>query len=172
MSNQILINLVYLDFPSAPVRLHTAVGKISWQQHDWIGAGNLGSISSVSESLDLQPARVRLGLSGIPSELVRVALDEHYQGRSAKIWIALLDAHDAIVAPKLIFSGRIDVMQGALGEANGISVSLESRMADWQRPRIRRYTKEDQAFEYPADRGFDYVSDIAQKEILWGFTRQ
>ena len=172
MDNYTLINLVYLDFASGPIRLHSGIGQITWDGHDWIGAGNLGQISSIGETLELEPAKVQLSLSGLPAELVRVALDEHYQGRTARIWLALLAAPDAVLQPRLTFSGRIDVMRGVLGAQSSIHVTLQSRLADWQRPQIRRYTKEDQALDYPADRGFDYVSEVAEKEILWGFTRR
>ena len=73
-----LLHFIYLDFESAPVRAHSGVGTIQWDGHDWLGFGDLGTISQVAENIDVQPARVRLTLSGVPSELVSVTLDDHY----------------------------------------------------------------------------------------------
>ena len=62
MANQILTLLVELDFQAQPVRLHSGVGTIAWNGGEWLGVGALGKISNVSESTDLQPARIKTGL--------------------------------------------------------------------------------------------------------------
>ncbi len=169
-----LIQLVYLDFAGGAFRAHSGVGIIDWRGHDWLGTGNLGSISAVGESTELQPAKVQISLSGLPAEIVGLSLREHYQGRRAQIWLALLDGTvmPSGFAPFLIFSGRIDSMQGVVGEEGAIACTLESRLADWTRPRTRRYTPEDQRQAYPADRGFDFVSEMSERELLWGTTRR
>lgn len=173
-SHHTLIQLVHLDFVGHAFRAHSGVGVIHWNGHDWLGAGNLGAISSVGETLELQPAKVQLTLSGVPSEIVGLSLREHYQGRRAKIWLAVVDGTviDNRFSPILLFSGRIDAMQGVLGDTGAITCTLESRLADWTRPRTRRYTPEDQRQEYPADKGFDHVAEMTEVELLWGTTRR
>ena len=54
------------------------------------------------------------------------------------------------------------------GETLTISVSIESRLIDLERPRIWRYTSEDQKRVYPTDKGFDFVNDLQSKQIIWG----
>ena len=70
--------------------------------------------------------------------------------------------------PQIIFSGRIDNLQIAFGETAEIVCNLENRLADWLRPRIRRYTDADQKDLYPGDRGLEYVAAAVDKEIVWG----
>ena len=88
---QTLIQMVYLDFAGGPFRAHSGVGVIQWNGHDWLGTGNLGAISSAGESTELQPAKVQVGLSGLPPEIVGLSLREHYQGRRAQIRLALIE---------------------------------------------------------------------------------
>ena len=53
-------------------------------------------------------------------------------------------------------------------ESASITLTAESRMIDLNRPRVRRYTPEDQKIDYPNDKGLDYVSSLQEAEISWG----
>ena len=167
-THQLLI-LVELDFSSGTSRWHSGVGTVTFNNHEFTGVGVLGRLSNINETIDAQPARVSLELSGVPVELVAIALADQYQGRSAKIWISLYAEHaDLVTNAVLVFSGIMDTISGALGDMATLTVQLESRLADFLRPRIRRYTHEDQRLDYPGDRGFEYVPQVVEKEIVWG----
>ena len=161
---------VELDFQSGFVRLCNASVTLSWNTHSWVGIGDLGSIQVISESADLEAKGVAMALSGIPSSSISTALGEYYQGRSCKIWFAPLDpTTDLPVAdPVMVFDGRIDNMQIELDTTATITVSAESRLADWDRPRVRRFNDADQKSVYPTDRGFEFVEQMVEKELTWG----
>jgi hypothetical protein len=53
-------------------------------------------------------------------------------------------------------------------ESSAISVYVESRLIDLQRPRERRYTSESQKSRFPNDRGFEFVEDLQAKKFQWG----
>ena len=40
-------------------------------------------------------------------------------------------------------------------------------MIDLQRPKSRRYTKEDQQIDFPTDLGFDFVPELQDIQIIW-----
>src|SRR5687768_17025614 len=82
---------VELDFESATIYAHSQVGTINWGGHDWLGVGILGSIGSVEEESDLARQTWMLTLSGIPLSMVAISLDENYQGRTAILYIGLLN---------------------------------------------------------------------------------
>jgi len=67
-----------------------------------------------------------------------------------------------------MFKGRMDTMNIALGKTATITLTAESRLIDWSRPRIRRYTNADQQERFSADKGFEFVSDTVEIEIVWG----
>ena len=68
-----------------------------------------------------------------------------------------------------IFSGRMDVMTiDETGETCSITLTAENRLIDLERPRVRRYTSEDQKSLHPNDKGFDFVNSLQEAEIKWG----
>jgi hypothetical protein len=162
-----------LDFASGMVRLNSTPLTLRFDSGagavDFLGVGRLGEFSAVSEGAELQAYGVAIKLSGVAPEHVAIALGEHYQGRAARIWLGFLDANHAIVPnPALIFQGRMDDMPISLGETAEIAVNVESRLADWERPRVRRYTDADQQERHPGDLGCQFVAQMVEKELVWG----
>ncbi|MGE0270293.1 MAG: hypothetical protein AB7M05_08895 [Alphaproteobacteria bacterium] len=158
-----------LDFSSGFVRVNSSPYTITIDGQVYLGVGALGKISAVQEGSDQQAYGMTLSLSGIPPELVSIALGEYYQGRSCRVLMALLDeGHTVVSSPIVLWSGRMDTMDIELGETATITLSAESRLVDWERPRIRRYTSEDQRADYPNDKGFEFVPQMVEKELIWG----
>ena len=147
--------LVELDFQSGFVRVCNANISITWNGFTWSGLGELGQISAISESADLEAAGLTMQLSGIPLTIISTALNEQYQGRSVKVWIAPLDpdTQQTITDPILIFNGRGDTMSIDLGTTATLTYSAESRLADWDRARVRRFNSPDQKLDYLARGG-------------------
>lgn len=160
---------VDLDFPSGVVRVNGSPADIEIYENIYLGVGGLGSISAVEESAELRAYGLTLSLSAIPRDIVAVALGQVYQGRRATVWEVILDrATMAVLAnPVISFRGRMDTMTVTLGETATVTIACENRLADWERPRLRRYTHEDQQLTHPGDQGFRFVSQTAEKEIVW-----
>lgn len=165
-----LIVFVELNFPGQFLRLNNSGVNFDWNGSTWLGVGRLGSIDPVKEGADLQARGLALRMSGIDPAAIALALGTQYQGRSCKLWAGpLTSAHAIIADPALIFWGRMDTMDIDIGDTATITVSAESRLADWDRPRVRRYNREDQRIDYPADIGFEFVSQMVTKELRWGY---
>lgn len=161
--------LARLDFQSGVVRATSAPFDIVSADETYLGVGNLGSISAVPEGAELQSYAVQLTLSGIPAALISLALADQYQGREARLYLALLDEqHSVSGTPLLIFRGQMDTLDIELGQTATLTLTVQSRLADWERPRLRRYTNEDQQTDYPDDKGFEFVAQMAEKTIYWG----
>ena len=160
---------VELDFAGGVVRVNGSVASITIGGNEFLGIGGLGGISAAEESAELQAYGLTVSLSGIPRDAISLALAEAYQGRAATVWEVLLnrDTWQPIADPVVIFRGRMDQMNVSLGQSATVEVRLENRLVDWERPRIRRYTSEDQQVAFPTDRGFEFVSDTAEREIVW-----
>jgi hypothetical protein len=174
-SNVPCIVFVEMDFGSGFVRVTNAPYTFTWNGYSWIGLGALGGIDSVEEGANLEARGVALRLSGVPidgegdSENIAIALGEHYQGRDCRIWVAILnDSFSIIDSPKLLFVGRMDNMEIEIGQTATIVLKAESRLADLERPRVRRYNGADQKDVYPTDLGLDFVEQVTEMAILWG----
>ena len=159
---------VELSFPSGFVRFCGAPWDMTIAGNTFLGVGQLGSVSAAEESAELRAYGLNVTLSGIPRDSIAIALSQAYQGRPAAVWEVPLDANGQPVAdPIVIFRGRMDTMDIQLGEMATVRVSLENRLADWERPRVRRYTNEDQQAAFAGDKGFEYVSATTEKELIW-----
>jgi hypothetical protein len=161
-------NAVELDFPDGMVRYCGAHADLTIDGDLYYGVGLLGGVSAVEESAELRSYGITVSLSGIPRDVVSIALTQSYQGRRATVWEVFLGSDGLPVAdPTLIFRGRMDQMEISLGEEGVVRVRLENRLADWERPRVRRYTAEDQEREYPGDLAFRFLPATTEKELVW-----
>jgi hypothetical protein len=151
------------------VRIWSGYGNLTWSGLSWSGTGTLIQISSVTETNETSANGITVTLSGIPSELISLALAEVKQGASGKVYLGLLEGQNVINDPILLFSGKLDVPTiSDEGETAVITISYESRLIDLERPRVNRYTPEDQKRLFPGDLGLDYVPSIQDKKITWG----
>lgn len=167
--NVVIVMFVELDFASGFVRVHSGVGDIVVGGNTFQGVGRLGDIEGINESTELKANGLRLVLSGVPNDLISIALSENYQGRACRIWIGALDANHRLIADAVgPFKYRMDTMTISTGETSTIRLSVEDMFADWDRPRARRYNDADQKSQYPTDRGFEYVGEMKDKTLFWG----
>jgi len=164
-----IVAFVEMNFGSGFVRVCSAGYSIDWDGYTWTGLGNLAAIEAIGESADFFAHGVAFKLSGIPAAMVTIARTEHYQGRPVKVWIAPLTANHAVLAdPYLAWIGRMDVMTIQVGKTATISLSSETRFADWDRARTRLYSDADQQSEYSGDTGFRWLEQLAEKTLNWG----
>lgn len=190
-ANVPLLAFVELEFDSGTVRLTNAAYNIAWDGETWLGLGRLGSIGDIQETAGVEAHGVSLRLSGVQDEHIALALAEDYQGRPCKIYAAPLgSASSAMWAdedwagddwagdeytlfnvlsdPVLVFQGRMDEMPIELGKTAEIALTAQSRLADLERPRVRRYNDSDQQDEYPGDLGLQFAEAMVEKQLLWG----
>lgn len=154
---------VELDFDSAPLYLWSGIGPMIWDSKTWLGVGDQGKISPITETEEIRAEVVELTFNGIDSTMIATTLTENYQGRTASIWLGFL-----LNDPVKIFQGYMDVMsiyEG--GDTSTVSVTCESKVADLLKAREWRYTHEDQQIDYPGDLGLEFVNDLQDKELVW-----
>ena len=164
------IYLVKMEFDSGDVNLWSGLGNLVYNGDTYIGTGDLMAISPVKESEELIANGVNFTVSGIKQSLVSIARDEPYQGRQITLYLGAFDENaDIISSPVILFGGFMDVMTiSDSGETSTISISAENKLIAFDRASVRRFTAEDQKIDYPLDKGFEFVSQIAQQEIIWG----
>ena len=157
-----------LDFATAPVYVNTSHMTLTFGDNDYLGVGNFGGVSAITETADTQATGIELSLSGVDASLLSIALNEDYQGRGAEIYLGFLDTGYSLIAdPDLVFRGRMDIMPISIGEAAEIKLTVESRLADLLRPRVILFNNSDQQDIYPADKGLEFVEEMVEKQIVW-----
>ena len=182
---------VELQFDGGNVlRLWTGTGTLVFQEVEWVGTGSLLAIDTIEETSEIAAKGATLSLSGVPSEVISLALTEPYQGRQAKIYfgtfsrgvllqedaayILLQDGSKITLEDRKtelteIFAGYMDQMNIDEGpETSTISLTVENKLIDLEKARTARFTNAYQKYLYPNDRGLEFVEDLQTKELFWG----
>lgn len=172
------------------LRLWTGVGTLVYQGVSWVGTGSLLQIDTIEETSEIAAKGATVTLSGVPSEVLSLALSEPYQGRQAKIYfgtfsrgallqedaayILLQDGSKILLEDRKtdlteIFAGYMDQMNIEENtETSTIQLTIENKLIDLERPRTARFTSAYQKSIYPNDLGLDFVEDLQTKELYWG----
>ncbi len=179
---------------SAPLYFWTGIGDTTIDSITYVGTGNLMQISNLKETAEIQAAGATLTFSGIPADMLSLALSVPYQGRIGKIKFGLIDADNNLLELETAFnmlleSGvniglesvdqsnvLVDMFVGYMDQMNidespetsTISLSLESKLLDLDRPVLRRYNNESQKALFPNDKAFEFLNDLQGKDLSWG----
>tara|TARA_R110000782_G_scaffold171940_1_gene263631 strand:- start:34 stop:663 length:630 start_codon:yes stop_codon:yes gene_type:complete len=182
---------VELQFENNTIRMWTGQGTLVLPDAtQWVGLGQLLDISSIEETSEMAVKGATISLSGIPSNLLSLALSEPYQGRVAKIYFGTLSSGNILLESgsyillqdgsrievetgergfNELFSGYMDQMnieEG--GDTSTIQMAVENKLIDLERARVARYTSGYQKSVYPLDLGMDFIEDLQDKKIPWG----
>lgn len=149
-----------------PIYLWTGIGQIEIDGITYTGAGNLLAISDISETSDISAQGVTLSLSGIPSNLLALALTVPYTGRLCKIKFGLMASPIVTTTLFIGYMDQMNIVDGA--DTANITLMVESKLIDLDRPRTQRYTSENQKARFAGDLAFDFVSDLQDKPLSWG----
>lgn len=161
--------LADLTFVTGTQYVWSGVGPLLWNGNTYQGVGSLGSIGTITEGTSVQANGTTVTLSGIDATLYGDCMEDIQLGASAKLRFALLSQGAIIGMPQLIFSGQVDqptVSEG--GDTISITLALETRMMNLQRPRMVRYTSADQRLKYPTDNSMQYIEQLNDIALIWG----
>ena len=173
------------------LRLWTGQGTLVLEDGtSWVGTGNLLNISAIEETSELAVKGATLTLSGVPSEVLSLALSEPYQGRVCNIYFGTLSQGSLLQESSSyillqdgsrinletgekgfneIFSGYMDQMNiEESGETSTIQLLVENKLVDLERARVARFTSGYQKSIYAGDLGLGFVEDLQDKQIPWG----
>lgn len=157
---------IYFD---TPLHFSSAFGSTTVGGIEYIGAGNLGSISSFKENTDLDPQQLEITLAGISDDALTVIGGTNYINKEVRIRVAMLDQEGGIIGNTTMtyFVGKTDEVKFVYGSNSQIIVIARDRLSDWARTKVERNTNADQQAKYPGDKGFEFVAQIADKKIIW-----
>jgi len=156
---------VELMFDSEVLRMWTGQGTFNDGVNDWVGAGNLLAISDIEETAEMSVRGATLTLSGVPSEILSLALSEPYQGRVCNIYFGVQGEN----VFNQLFSGYMDQMNiEDSAETSTIELKVENRLIDLERARVARFTSAYQKSVYPNDKGLNFLEDMQDKPLTWG----
>ena len=156
----------------------------------WVGLGTLLSISAIEETSEMAVKGATLTLTGVPSEVLSLALSQPYQGRVCNIYFGTfstgailqesgsflllqdgsrINIQDGSTGFNQIFSGYMDQMNiQEDADTSTVALIVENKLVDLERARVARFTSGYQKSIYPGDLGLDFIEDLQDKQIPWG----
>ena len=161
---------------------HDITRQIDTGTKTFVGAGDVMSISRVNEPGDLTAVGLTLQINGLDSTFLDLALNVDYQNAKFRLSFATLkrNANDEIFPDHyvgdpfiVLFSGRIDqlVIQDT-GDLCMMEVSIENRLAAFERNDHLRYTDADQRTRIEDanvkhDISFKHIPTIQKRILKW-----
>lgn len=162
--------LIHLEFDSGTEYLWSGSGDISWNAITYLGAGEIGQLSGVTEGEDMRADVMTLTLNHIPTsglgDLLTEITANDPVGRGWSLHLATM-ADGAITASQEItggFMGAVTMRDGAVG---GITIELVNEAVLMERTHVVRMDNDSQQSLYAGDLGCQFVTDL-DDEIMWG----
>ena len=162
--------LTFADDADNPVvRVWSGIGTINYGGFDYIGVGDLGSISPVVETTETQAQGITLQLSGIPSELLSDSMNHLNAGGVMNLHMGFLDPNGLLIdTPIMVYSGLMDQVSIKMGPKTAtITIAVENRLSQLQRSRGWLYTDQAQRQISSDDDGLKWVAVTSDIFIHW-----
>lgn len=163
---------VFFDFYSGPVYVWSGVGPITWNGHTWLGLGQCGNVTGLTESVETQANGPVFTLTGARSTLIAAVFADNYSGRAVQAWLGMRDtsAGTVIADPYPIFTGRMDLIEIVRddGQTFDVAVHAESKNYAPNQNDDRRVNDADQQIDFPGDTGLAYLASTGQRILAWG----
>jgi len=157
-----------IGFAADTLRLWTGFGDFTWDAKTWSGVGWILGMSETEETAETRATSFTIGTPA-NAALISACLGNFRKNRPVTIWQGLKDATGALLAdPIVIASGLTDLSEiDTDPAAPKIRISCETRIADLERARVRRYTHEDHQIDHPGDMFFQYAAQV-DAVLTWG----
>ncbi len=163
--------LIQFRFDDANVNFWSGYGTLQFNGEDWLGAGDLGIFSPITESGALNVEAVDFTLNGMNSSVVSAAMNQPYRGRRMLLYLGFFDDDDAsfINEPVVMFAGYMDVMTIKRGaQASAITVRCESAHRIFREVGTRKWNHQSHTINFPADPCFTFINALQQQELIFG----
>lgn len=159
--------LVEMQLSTAPLYAATCPVDINWNGNTYLGGRQVAIDDIKDQGGEVQA--LRFTLSGVPSEMLAIALAEPIQGRPVYVRAALLNPDTMEIGAVLpLWSGQLDQMPVRHGgETSVISVTAEHRGIAFARAKPLRYTDADQRRLFSGDRSLEYLISQSQHQDVW-----
>jgi hypothetical protein len=165
-----VVYFVEMQFLSSTQYLSSANQTITWGGHDWLGFGEVGAVSAIEESDGVESKSLTFTLNIAQAYLnLAVGNVEEYRGLTAKLYFCPLnESFQLIGTPQQCWRGDMDLMAvGTDGEDGKITLKCETSAYGLKRQPALRLNAAQQKKKYPADTGFDYLTDLIATPTVW-----
>lgn len=168
------VGLVWLDWPGAPLRMHSGAGNITWSGQTWSGAGRFGRVSVPDEAMAGVPDNFTISLVTDVRD-IEPYTDAVIRGIPGAVYLGATTAPggNGLIGAVEFVSGTADVL--TLGtQMNGDTLFYELSVAMTTGPGMRsmasiNHSDEDQQRAFPGDTAGDRLIELMGrvKKTYW-----
>ena len=154
-----------------PLRVHNDIGTITWDGHDWLGVGDLGTVSLLTEDDELRPGRAEVLLNGLKPEHIAIARDELHITRPAIIYTAARNIVTGTLDgdPVATIIGNMDVMSATLGPRDGsIQLAIDDERSTFIRTAGQLFSNAQQQLRRRGDLFWRFSNRQITYDVRWG----
>lgn len=160
-----MVQLVQLSL-TVPQYLTTAGHAIEWDSQTWVPAG-LGPIEPVQDTAAELPG-LQFTLPGINEAQLAVALEPGTEGTAVRVYDALIDPATGLCADAVLaWAGTLNVPTLQDGPQADMVVTAEHRGMLALRPKVSRYTDDEQRRLFPGDTSLDFDPATDAAALVW-----
>lgn len=159
------------EFASSTQRFWDGHGYLTAGDREWLGFGQLGSVSGLEQSRDMGAPQTTFRLSGVDDYLISVAVNSASEvtGRPCRVFMQFLSKQGTpLDRPVSIWSGTMDTLAFQAGSRDqAITLTAETLFVDRLRAAYAYFTDTDQRARWPLDRGLERVASLVFKTVNW-----
>jgi len=160
--------LLFIDWPGDPLYTWSGVGTISWNGQTWVGAGSLGHMDKVADSLTKNDTGVELILDYLNDDLRNEIVTTDPRGSDASIYLALMASDGTVTEAYEIYPGFVDEIEILdAGSSGAIKVRLASELSRLAKPVYFHLSDAHQKYLFPGDKGMEFATKM-DEPIFWG----
>jgi len=146
--------------------------SLVYDSETYVRTFGLLGFSEIVESSKVTVEQTTISLAGVDkNEALAAILTDDFINRPISIWLAFLNASDAIISdPLLILKGLMDSPTYNEDPESGtaiVTITATNNFRDFDRARGVHTNYNEQKFYYSSDEAFEFVSEIP-KIIDWG----
>lgn len=163
--------LFEFNFASSTQRFWDGLRWKTFDGDDYLGAGELISVSGLQQARGLEASPATFTLSGVDTTLMSYAADSAAEVTNRRCAVSLhfmTEAGVPLDSKVAIWVGRMDTMTFTADvDSQRISLSAESLFSKRKRAPHGYQTDADQQVRYPGDTGFEFMGALRYKTTKW-----
>jgi len=143
------------------------------QSHFYTYLGAIGSVGTVAETDDLDPAEYELIIGTADPVVLATFLNEKLINRKITCYQALINDDQSFIedtpdaGPWPLWRGSMQPATINDGLEATITISIRDQLADWDRNITSLYTNAEQQRLHPGDLCFEHISELAARKVVW-----
>lgn len=163
--------LFEFEFTSATQRFWDGHGYLTAAGEDWLGFGQMGSVSGLEQSRGMSAPMTTFKLSGVDDNLIAIAVNSASEvtGNPVTVYLQFLNSAGVpLDDPIAIWAGTMDTLTFQAGVRDqAITLTAETLFVDRVRAPFGLYSDTDQRARWTGDRGFEFVASLIFKTVNW-----